>query len=179
MGDQRPKIEQRIWQQVLRALLLLGITLFQIALAPTFWRFRVDWVLIAVVSWTLLRGLQPGLRWAFYGGIALDLLGVQPVGSHLLALILCVFAVVIVTEPLDRDQPLLVMASVLGASVIYGVVLAAILFFVGVRLPWHLLPFVDIVPTAIINTIAAIPTYLLFRRLHRRGQPIVGAELGA
>ena len=57
MNEARPKIEERILRQVLWALLMLGVALFQTALAPSIWRFRVDWVLLIVVGWTLLRCL--------------------------------------------------------------------------------------------------------------------------
>jgi rod shape-determining protein MreD len=175
MGDHRPKIEQRILHQVLRALLLLSLALVQTTLAPTIWRFRVDWVLIAVVGWTLLRGLMPGLRWAIYGGVSLDLLGSLPVGSHLLALVLCVIAVAYLTEPLDREQPLLIMISILSAALVYGSTLTLVLFVTGVVLPWGYTTLVELVPTALITTILAIPSFALLRRLHLRGQQRVEA----
>ncbi|HEX6287803.1 MAG TPA: rod shape-determining protein MreD [Herpetosiphonaceae bacterium] len=175
MGDYRPKIEQRILRQILRALMLLCVALLQTALAPTFWRFRADWVLIAVIGWTLLRGLIPGVRWAIYGGLSLDLLGTLPIGSHLLALLFCVVVVAVVVEPLDREQPLLLIGAMLGASLLYGFTLALLLPLTNFNVPWQHYPLVEIVPTAIVNTIVAIPTFALLRRLHRRGQPTIEA----
>jgi rod shape-determining protein MreD len=173
MGDYRPKIEQRILRQLLRALMLLSLALIQTALAPTIWRFRPDWVLIGVIGWTILRGLIPGVRWAIYGGLSLDILGIFPLGSHLLALLCCVIVVAIVAEPLDRDQPLLLITAILGASLLYGSILALLLPLTDFVVPWRYYTLVEIVPTAIINTILAIPTFALLRRLHRRGQPVV------
>jgi rod shape-determining protein MreD len=175
MGDHRPKIEQRILHQALRALLLLSLALFQTSLAPTFWRFRVEWVLLAVVGWTMLRGLAPGVRWAVYGGVSLDLLGALPLGSHLLALLLCVIAVAFITEPLDRDQLALLIAIMLGASLLYGATLALILALTGTLAPWHSYALAVIVPTALVNTIVAIPFFALLRRLERRGQQALDA----
>lgn len=175
MGDYRPKIEQRIARQLLRALMLLSLALVQTALAPTFWRFRADWVLIAVIGWTVLRGLIPGVRWAIYGGLSLDLLGVMPIGSHLLAMLICVIGVALVVEPLDREQPLLVIGVTLAASVLYGGILSLLLFSQGFPLPWRHYTLVEIFPIAIINTILAIPTFALLRRLYKRGQPTVEA----
>ncbi len=177
MNEYRPKIEQRIARQVLRALLLLSVALLQTALAPTLWRFRVDWVLLLVVGWTLLRGLLPGLRWAIYGGVALDLLGAMPMGSHLLALLLCVCGVTLLVEPLDRDQPLLLLATLLLAALLYGFTLMLVLHMTGQSLPWHRYPLVVVIPTAIINTIAAVPTFALLRWLDQRGRPVAAAEL--
>lgn len=175
MGDYRPKIEQRVLRQMLRIVLLLCLALFQTSLAPTFWRFRADWVLIAIVGWTLLRGLVPGLRWAVYGGLSLDLLAPLPLGSHLLALLLCVIVVAFLTEPLDREQPLLLIAVMLGASLLYAGTLTLILALTGSSLPWHSYALTVLVPTALVNTIVAIPTFALLRRLERRGQPVLEA----
>lgn len=173
MTDYRPKIEQRVLHQVLRALLLLSIALFQTSLAPTFWRFRADWVLVAVIAWTLLRGLLPGVRWALYGGISLDLLGALPLGSHLLALLLCVIGVAFLTEPLDRDQPLLLIVVMLVAALLYSSTLALIMSLTGSAVPWSSYALIVIVPTALIDTIVAIPAFALLRRLERRGQPLL------
>ncbi len=177
MNENRPKIEQRVTHQLLLALLLLSVALLQTALAPSLWRFRVDWVLLMVVSWTLLHGLVPGLRWAFYGGVSLDLLGALPVGSHLLALLLCVSAVALLMEPLDHDQPLLVLATLLLAALLYGFTLMLVLHLTGHTLPLYQYSLVVVIPTAIINTIAALPTFALLRWLDRRGRPVVATEL--
>ncbi len=175
MGDYRPKIEQRILRQILRALMLLSIALIQTALAPTFWRFRADWILIVVIGWTILRGLIPGVRWAVYGGLSLDVLGILPIGSHLLALLFCVIVVALIVEPLDRDQPLLLIGAMLGGSLFYGCILALLLPLTNFDVPWRYYTLVEIIPTAIINTIVAIPTFALLRRFERRGRPMVEA----
>ncbi len=177
MHEQRPKIEQRLLRQIGLACLLLGSALLQTALAPTLWRFKVDWVLLIVLSWTLLRGLLPGLRWALYGGLSLDLLGSLPLGSHLLALLLCVCVVALVSEPLDRNQPLLVLAVMLGGALLYRLTLTLVLQGVGQTIPWRHYPLVVIVPTAIIDTIVAIPVWGLIRRFEQRGQPVFATEL--
>ena len=100
---------------------LVGLALFDTSLAPTIWRFRVDWVLIVAVGWTLLYGLLPGLRIALYGGVALDLLGSHLLGTHLLGLVLCVLLVALVAEPLDREGQLLTIMMLLGAALLYGI----------------------------------------------------------
>lgn len=176
MRDSRPKIEQRVLQQATLLSLMLILALIERSFAPTLWRFRVEWVLLVVVGWTLLRGLLPGLNLAIYGGIALDLLGVLPLGTHLLALLLCVIAVAVLAEPLDREQPLLMIAVMLGAAALYGATIALVMRFTGSDLPWMTYLFVAVIPTALVNTISAVPTFALLRRLHRRGRPIVGTE---
>ena len=176
MNEARPKIEERILRQVLWALLMLGVALFQTALAPSIWRFRVDWVLLIVVGWTLLRGLVPGLQWAIYGGLTMDFLGALPVGSHLLALLLCVCGIALVAEPLDRDQRLLMSLAMLGAAVLYGLTLMIVIYMSGRAMPVQQFLLVVLLPTALINTIAAIPTFALLRAVDRRGRPAIATE---
>jgi rod shape-determining protein MreD len=176
MVESRPKIEQRVLRQLAMLSLMLIVALIETSFAPTLWRFRANWVLLIVVGWTLLRGFGPGLNLAIYGGLALDLLGVLPVGSHLLALLLCVLAVAVLAEPLDREQPLLMIAALLGAALLYGATLALVLRFTGNELPWMTYLLVAAVPTALVDTISAVPTFALLRRLHRQGQPRVATE---
>lgn len=171
MSDYRPKIEQRALQHLLQLGFMLAITLLQIALAPTLWRFRADWVLVVVVGWTLLRGLVPGLRWAIYGGLSLDLLSSQAVGSHLIALMICVIGIASLTESLDRDQVALIIACMIGASLVYGVVLLVIQRYTIGPVPWSSLLVFTLLPTALVNAIAVIPTHALLSRFVRRGQP--------
>lgn len=176
VNEARPKIEQRVFRQIMWAALLLGVALFQIGLAPAIWRFRVDWVLLLVVGRTLLRGLFPGVHWAIYGGLALDFLGALPVGSHLLALLLCVCGVALLAEPLDRDQRVLVLAAMLSAALLYGATLMAVQYGIGRALPGRQYLLVVLIPTALINTIAAIPLFALQRMIARRGQTPIATE---
>lgn len=177
MSDRKPKIEQRIVHQFGRAVLLFCVALLQTSLAPTVWRFRADWVLIFVICWALLRGLVPGLRWAIYGGLALDILGILPLGTHLLALLLCVLLLVALTEPLDREQPLLMMACVLGTSLLYNATLAFVQSIMVGPLPWSSYMLLVVVPTTLLNTIVAVPVFALLRRVDRRGRPFIEAEV--
>lgn len=173
MNDRRLKIEQRVLLQAAQALLLLTIALLQTSLAPTLWRFRPDWVLIAVAGWALLRGLLPGLSWAVYGGLSLDILGTQPIGSHLLVLVLCVLAIAFVTEPLDRDHPLLILLVMLLSALGYTIGLLLIQSLVVADIPWSSYVFTVILPIALVDTIVAIPSFALLRRVERRGRPVV------
>jgi rod shape-determining protein MreD len=176
MGDRRPKLEQRIAAEILWAIGLVSLALLDTALAPTIWRFRVDWVLIFAIGWTLLYGLLPGLRIAVYGGVALDLLGSSLLGMHLLGLLVCVMGVALVAEPLDREGPLPTLAVILVATSLYGAIQTSVLILNGVALPLPAYLLVELLPTGLINTIVAIPTVAALRRWVRRRQPAAGLE---
>ncbi len=174
MGDYRPKIEHRLAQRLARICLLLLVALFQTALAPSLWYFRIDWVLVVVVCWGLLRGFAAGVRWSIYGGVALDILSPLPVGSHLLGLLLSVTTVAVATDHFSRDHYILPTLSVLGVSLLYGVVLAAVMAATGRPVLWPRYPATVLAPSALANGAVALPIYLLLGRFSRRDRPVIG-----
>jgi len=174
MGDRKPKIEQRILIEIATALLLIGVALLQTSLAPSIYRFRIDWVLLVVVGWTLLHGLVPGLRWAMYGGVALDVLQPLPLGTHLLALLICVIGVAYITEPLDREQPLLVVLVMLGSALAYGTIVTLVMHVTVQAVPWLSFGLTSLLPTALLNAVAGVPVFGLMRRIGRQAQLEVG-----
>jgi rod shape-determining protein MreD len=167
MGDHRPKIEQRVVRELALIGLLLLVALFQTALAPALWYFRIDWVLVAVVSWTLIRGLAAGLRWACYGGVMLDLLSPLPIGAHLFALLLAVTIVAVATNSLPRDNRLVPTVSIMLVSLVYALCMGAIMALTGRPVAWSHYPLTVMAPTALANGAATLPVYLLQARFNR------------
>lgn len=163
-------------RQLGRMALLLLVALFQTALAPSLWYFRIDWVLVVVVGWTLVRGLAPGLRWALYGGLVLDLLSPLPIGAHLLALLLAVTTVAILTDGFPRDNRLMPTASVLVASLLYAACLGGVMAATGRPIAWGRYPLTVVAPEALANGAVALPVFLLLTRFHRPSKHI-GFEL--
>jgi len=176
MGDYRPKIEQRLGHLLARCALLLALALVQTALAPAVWGFRIDWVLVVVVCWTLLQGLAAGVRWALPGGLALDILSPLPFGSHLLGLLLAVTVVAVVTDSFPRDNRLLPTAAILAASLLYAALLALIMSMTGRPIAWARYPVTIMLPGALANGAMALPVYLLLERLSRGRRPDIGFE---
>ncbi len=176
MGDYRPKIEQRVALRLRRVCLLLLVALFQTALAPSLWYFRIDWVLVVVVCWGLLRGFAAGVRWSIYGGLSLDLLTPLPMGAHLLALVVSVTLVAIATDRFDREHMILPVVSILAVSLLYGMMLAAAMSVVGRPIVWQHYPLRIVLPTALANSAVALPVYLLLDRFARRNRPEIGWE---
>jgi len=48
---------------------------------------RPELVLVFVIIWAALRGVEEGVTWAFIGGLALDLCSAGPLGMYPLALV--------------------------------------------------------------------------------------------
>ncbi len=71
-------------------MLLIGAALLQTTLSPYIKITNVhpDLVLILVIAWTILRGLEDGLVWAFIGGLSLDFVSGAPFGVFTLTMLL-------------------------------------------------------------------------------------------
>ena len=177
MGDYRPKIELRVVHQLRRMALLLAIVLFQTALAPSLWTFRLDWVLVAVICWTLIGGLAAGLRWALYGGVALDLLSPLPVGSHLLALLLGATSIALLTNGFPRDNRIVPLISVVVAALLYGACLGLVMMVTGRPVAWSRYPVTILLPNALADAAVALPVYFLLDRFQRATRPAIGWEI--
>ena len=177
MGDYRLKIEQRVLRELLRMGAMVTVALFQTALAPPLWQFRIDWVLVVVVVLALLRNLASGLHWAVYGGLAIDFLSPLPVGTHLLALVLAVTLATVATEAIQRDNLAVPTVAMIVVSLLYTGISGVVMTLIGLPILWERYPLTIMLPTALVNGMVALPVYLLFERVQRRGRPDINFEL--
>lgn len=168
MNNRRPRWEQRLLRQCGRAVSLLLLAMVQTSLFPAISYFRINIVLVAVVCWTLLRGLVPGARWAMYGGLALGLLSPLPLGAHLLGLVLVALLLAVATEAFPRENLLLLTLCVIAGSVVQGLVLAGVMHLSGRPTAWLLFPITVLLPEALVNLVIAVPMYLVLRALRQR-----------
>lgn len=85
---------------------------------------RFDLMLLVVVSWSLRRGLQEGMVWAFCGGMALDLFSGVPLGSTALVFMIVAGVVALARASLFRSRVALpwIMAAV-ATLMYYGLFL--------------------------------------------------------
>ena len=66
------------------------------------WGARLDLMLLIVLCWTIVRGVNEGMIWGFVGGLIIDLLSGGPVGAYTLAL-LGVGSLVVLRGPRRSD----------------------------------------------------------------------------
>lgn len=150
-------------------LLLAALALVQVTLLPTPLGFAAPLVLVLVVCRTLLGvgaafpdiGLSRALRWALYGGLALDILSATPLGAHALALLLAALAVAALTRRLQTERLLVPLAAILVAALIYEGVLA--LLTQPGAIPWASYAQVVILPVLLVALIMTLPTFFLLR----------------
>ncbi|MCS7219942.1 MAG: rod shape-determining protein MreD [Anaerolineae bacterium] len=149
---------------------LLGVlALLQSVLLPLIAILGVqpDLILLAVMSWTLLRGLVEGLVWAFIGGLWLDLLSGGPFGLSSLVLVLVVFLISLLEANLFREHIILVMVIAIGAGLLHGALYLLLLRLGGhpaatLAALWRI-----VIPAAIYTSLLTPIVFPPLRWLHR------------
>jgi rod shape-determining protein MreD len=91
-------------------------------------------VLVVVVIWTIVGGLEPGLVCAFLGGLLLDLLAPRPLGSSAFALLLAAGGAAAFARVLVRVRPITPVIAVPLLSLVYSLVLLGLLTVLGTPL---------------------------------------------
>jgi rod shape-determining protein MreD len=93
-------------------------------------------MLVVVLIWAVVRGIDEGLIWAFVGGLILDLLSGGPLASIALAMVGAAYlAGQSLGEGVGSPAVRLVIVTVLGAAV-YHLVLLMILDWSGHTVDW-------------------------------------------
>jgi rod shape-determining protein MreD len=172
MGDTRSgKLEERLANELLLLLGLLVLALVQTALLPRPLGFPPALLLIVVVCRALIalsssapdHGVGVAVRWAFYGGIMLDICAATLLGTHALALLLAVLAVVVLLARLRVSSGLLPLLGVLLGMLVYELTLALAYAATVAPLDWsqHLL--VIVLPSVLVALVPTLPIFALLR----------------
>ncbi|MBN1887253.1 MAG: rod shape-determining protein MreD [Thermoflexales bacterium] len=129
---------------------------------------RFDLMLLVVVSWSLRRGLQEGILWAFCGGMALDLFSGVPLGSTALAFMIVASVVALARASLFRSRVALpwVMAG-LATLIYYGLSLV-IMGIMGRPLEVGTILLRQVLPAMLYNVVLVTAVYGFLTWLDRR-----------
>jgi len=128
-------------------------------------------MLVLLVSWLVVRGLDDVLPMLFVAGVTLGLIGSQTPGLVLLALLpIAGFGIVRELHVVHSDT-LLALALVLLSSVAYELVLLASVLISGGVLDVGVAMTQTVLPAAIVNVALAPPVYLLMRLLAKPAEP--------
>jgi hypothetical protein len=121
-------------------------------------------MLVMLVCWLVVRGLDDVLPMVAVCGITLGLVGLQAPGLVLLALLTAIAAAGFIRElHIIHSEAVLTALLVLGASLIYESILLAGLMATGGPLEPVAGAREIIVPAAILNLIITPPAYLIMR----------------
>jgi rod shape-determining protein MreD len=150
--------------------LLLGLAVLQSSLGPfvSVVGLHPDWVVVAVISWTLLRGWQEGLLWAIIGGLGLDLLSGGPFGASSVALALTSLLAMLGYGRVFGGYLVLPLALTFPLSLAYYVMYGLLLSLLKQPVAW--LPALSnvMLPASLLNIAAMFLLFPLLRLLHRR-----------
>jgi len=120
-------------------------------------------LLVMLVAWLVVRGLEDVLPMIGVAGVTLGLVGLQTPGVALLALLPVALLGVAREAHVLHSQLLLALALVAAASFAYhAVLLLAVFAGGGVFAPLVALRAV-VLPAAVVNVVLAIPVYGLMR----------------
>lgn len=150
-------------------LVMVALALLQVTLLTTPLGFALPLLLVLVVCQVLVgvgsptpdRTIGRALRWALYGGLALDVLSATPLGAHALALLLAALVVIVTTGRLRLGGPIIPLLAVLVASPIYELTLA--LLTQPTPIEWASYVRVVLLPALLMALIPTLPVYLGLR----------------
>ncbi len=152
---------------------LVVVSLLQSTAAPRLQIGSVwpDFLLLIVMSWALLRGLDEALTWAFVGGIAVDLLSSGPFGASAIGLMVAVLIASAVSGGFFRGRGALpIVTAFAGTLAFHGVYLLGMLL-VGQNVNLVDALFWLALPAAVYNAILSWIVYRIMAGVDRRIRP--------
>ena len=151
---------------------LLVVALVQTALLPRTFDVSLNLILLLAVCHGLIAGATSAARWAFYGGLALDLCAMTFIGTHALALLTGVIVSTVLVSRLSRENWLVPILGVAIGAFLYHAVYALLLTLLVAPVDFEGYALAALLPDALIALIPALPLYLVFRwnedRVRRR-----------
>jgi cell shape-determining protein MreD len=173
MGHSRQRrIEEIVVHEVALFAALLVVALVQTALLPRPFDVPLNLILLLAVCHGLIAGTTSAARWAFYGGLALDLCAMTFAGMHALALLTGVIVSTVLVSRLSRENWLVPILGVAIGAFLYHAVYALLLTLLVAPVDFEGYALAALLPDALIALIPALPLYLVFRwnedRVRRR-----------
>lgn len=170
--SQPRRIEERIALEVWLALVLLAIALLQSALLPRPLGLALNPLLILTVCQALLTSPARAARWAFYGGLSLDICSDSLLGSHALALLAATLLAAWTLGRFGRGNWLLPIAGTLLGALAYHATLGLLWELLAAPLDLRAYALIVVIPSTLMTVIPALPVFLVMRwiQIRRRGE---------
>lgn len=157
-------------------MLLVGAALVQATLSPYMKINGVhpDLVLLLVIGWTILRGLEEGVVWSLIGGISLDFLSGAPFGVFSLTLLLVAVTTSLFHGRLFGSSIVIPLVLTFPLSLLFNGAALFFLSFLGHPVAWTPAFYVILLPNAIFNTGVMLLVFSMLYLLNRwlNPQPI-------
>jgi rod shape-determining protein MreD len=173
MGYSQPRrVEEFIAREIVLALLLLALALAQSALLPHPNALTLNPLLLLTICRALLAGPGNAARWAFYGGISLDVCAGSTLGTHALALLAAMLLPTLALARLSRRNWLLPLLGVALGAVIYYAVLGMLVALLVAPVVPRDYGLIVVLPGVLLALIPSLPLFLTMRwiEMRRRGE---------
>jgi rod shape-determining protein MreD len=178
MGDSRPRrIEELATREVGLALLLLALVLVQSALLPRPSGLALNLLLLVTICHALLAGPARAARWAFYGGLSMDICANSTLGSHALALLAAALLPTLLLGRFSRRNWLLPLLGVGLGALVYYVVLGLLMTTLVAPIEPQVYALVVVLPQLLLALVPALPIFLLMRSLRMRSRGEVPVDV--
>ena len=171
-NPKRSRIEEVLTREARVILLAVMMVVLQRVIDPRILGAEVNVLMLFVIILVLIEPLYIVVRWAFYGGIAYDILSISWLGMHAVALLVAVALVYVLLARVTNENWLLPIVAVLvGGGIYYS--LLALLMYVSVSTFGVTAYVVGVmVPALLVILVPALPVFLAVRwwRSVRRGE---------
>ena len=150
-------------------MLLLSAALLQTTISPFIKINQVhpNLVLVLVIGWTVLRGLEEGVIWALIGGISLDFLSGAPFGVFTLAMLLTALIAGLFHGRIFGSSVVLPLGLAFPLSLFFNSFVLLLLNIFGRPIDW-LDAFTNVLlPAALYDTAAMVIIFPLLYLLNR------------
>lgn len=139
---------------------------------------KPDFMLLVVVSWSLLCGIREGSLWGFIGGLSLDIFSSAPFGVSTLALLAVGSLSSLGGMSIFRTHIVLPPITALFATSVYYLIFLALLQMMGWPVPWAESLLKVVLPSVLLNA-ALMPLVYgavrwLYHKLTREGIRLAG-----
>lgn len=160
-----------LWILVPFLILVAVVQIAWLPLVPIF-GFKIDLALIVVVAWGLIGPFGQAAQWGFIVGIILDLASGLPFGIHTFTLTLIGLLVGWGQRTFFRGNLITPPAMMFAATLLDHVLILGFLSLSKPAIPWGDYLLRITLPTAVLNTLAAVLVYfplaIVQRRLYRQ-----------
>jgi rod shape-determining protein MreD len=115
------------------AMALMFVTLLQATFFPATMLLNIvpDFALVLLLVWSASRGVEEGLLWAFGLGLWIDFLTLDPLGTHVLPLLVVAIIGGLARGRLFRSGLIFPALAVIGATVAYRLIEMLVKVFSG------------------------------------------------
>ena len=178
MGHSEPRrLEERLVREVVLALCLILVAIIQVALLPRPLGIAPNLLLLLAICQSLIAGPARAARWAFYGGLALDVCAGSLLGTHALALLIAVMLASLPLVRFSRENWLLPLCgALLGAIGYYTTLVVLTALFDGRISPLNYIV-VAVLPDTLLTLIPALPVFMAWRAWLSRSRGEVPVDL--